>query len=110
MNLETNAISKALGRGIHTTRHVELFKYKDSFIADTPGFSSFDITTIKKEELKDTFLEFKNDCEFKNCLHLKETNCKVKEKIASKEILESRYENYKKMVSEIESIRIVYKK
>ena len=110
LSLETNNISKALGRGVHTTRHVELFKYKNSFIADTPGFSSLDINSIKKEELKNTFIEFKEECEFKDCLHIKEATCNVKERVENGEILSSRYENYKKMVSEIESIRIVYKK
>ena len=110
LSLETHAISKALGRGVHTTRHVELFKYKDAFIADTPGFSSLDINSIKKEELKDTFIEFENECEFKDCLHIKENRCSVKDRVHNGEILLERYENYKKMVSEIESIRIVYKK
>ncbi len=110
LNLETNNISKALGRGVHTTRHVELFPYKDSLIADTPGFSSLDLKVIKKEELKDTFIEFGNDCPFKDCMHLKEQNCNVKKLVSENIIMGFRYENYQKMVSEIESIRIVYKK
>lgn len=110
LNLETNHISKALGRGVHTTRHVELFPYKESLIADTPGFSSLDLNKIKKEELKNTFIEFGNNCQFKDCMHLKEQNCNVKERVNQNIIMASRYENYQKMVSEIESIRIVYKK
>ncbi len=110
LELATNEISKALGRGVHTTRHVELFPYKSALIADTPGFSSLDLKNIKKEELKDTFIEFNNNCAFKDCMHIKEQDCDVKRRVDSKEIMLSRYENYQKMVREIESSRIVYKK
>lgn len=109
LNLDVSEISKALGRGVHTTRHVELFKYKNALIADTPGFSSLDLT-MKKEEVRNTFLEFNLNCAFNDCLHLKEPNCEVKKRVISGEILKSRYENYEKMVSEIESIRVIYKK
>lgn len=108
--IATNEISKALGRGVHTTRHVELFPYKEALIADTPGFSSLDLKNIKKEELKDTFIEFGNNCAFKDCIHIKEQNCDVKRRVDNKEIMLSRYENYEKMVREIESSRIIYKK
>lgn len=107
LKLETKEISKALGRGVHTTRHVELFKYKTSLIADTPGFSSLDLKDIKVVDLKDTFLEFNQNCEYKDCKHLKELNCAVKN---NPDILKSRYDNYVKMVNEIENIRIIYKK
>lgn len=98
LNLETNPISKALGRGVHTTRHVELFKYKTSLIADTPGFSSLDIDILSNEEIKNTYPEFNVECEYKNCSHIKEKNCKVKELIAKGDILESRYNNYLKFM------------
>ncbi len=98
LNLETNPISKALGRGIHTTRHVELFKYKTSLIADTPGFSSLDITKLTKEEVKNTFPEFNVNCQYHDCMHLKEPNCKVNELLKENKILESRYNNYLKFV------------
>lgn len=102
LNLETNEISLALGRGKHTTRHVELFKYKDSFIADTPGFSSLDIKGIQKNELKYLFNEFKNEiCEFKDCSHTNESNCVIKEEVKNNKILKSRYENYLKFMRDL---------
>lgn len=95
LNLATNEISEALGRGKHTTRHVELFKYKTSFIADTPGFSSLDINNLSKEEIKNSFLEFRNiECPYKDCNHTNEKECKVKEQVSKHKILKSRYENY----------------
>ena len=79
LNLKTDEISLSLGRGKHTTRHVELFKFKDFYIADTPGFSSLDFKDFTKEEIKKSFKEFSNyNCEFKNCLHDKEKRCQVK--------------------------------
>ena len=110
LNLDTNPISKALGRGVHTTRHVELFKFNNSLIADTPGFSSLDLKNLAKEDIRNSFIEFGFDCEYKDCYHLKEQNCSVKERVLSGEIRQSRYDNYVKLVKENESIRIVYKK
>ncbi len=109
-DLKTNPISKSLGRGIHTTRHVELFKYKTSLIADTPGFSSLELNELSIKDIKDAFLEFNVDCEYDDCNHLNEENCKVKELVESNKILKSRYINYQKFVRENESISIVYKK
>lgn len=95
LNLKTGEISEALGRGKHTTRHTEFFLVKDVLIADTPGFSSLDINKHTKEEIRDTFLEFKKyTCEFKNCMHDKEQNCAVREACEKMEIMKSRYENY----------------
>lgn len=110
LNLETNEISKALGRGKHTTRHTETFKYNNSYISDTPGFSSLDLNNIDKEDIKNAFIEFGNDCYFRDCNHLKENKCVVKEKVNEGIILKSRYDNYVKMVDEVESKRIIYKK
>lgn len=95
MNLATNEISEALGRGKHTTRHVELFEYKSSFIADTPGFSSLDLTNLNKEQIKNSFIEFKNtQCPYKDCNHTNEKECAVKQLVNDRKILKSRYENY----------------
>lgn len=92
LSLKTDEISEKLGRGKHTTRHVELFKIKNFYIADTPGFSSIDFKNVTKEEIRDSFKEFKNkDCLFKDCMHIKEKGCKV---INNPKILKSRYENY----------------
>lgn len=100
LNLKTDEISEALGRGKHTTRHAELFKYKNSLIADTPGFSALDITHIPKDELKNTFVEFNLDCEFKDCKHMNEKNCMVKDYVNAGKILKSRYDNYRKFMGE----------
>ncbi len=107
LNLETNDISDALGRGKHTTRHVELFNYKNSLIADTPGFSSLDIIEDEKDNLKFYFPEFNNDeCKFRDCKHINEIGCKVKEDLNDNKILPSRYENYRKMVTNDENFNI----
>lgn len=99
LNLKTGEISLALGRGKHTTRHVELFNIKNMYIVDTPGFSALDFNNITKEQIKESFIEFKNyKCKFKNCNHLNEKECSIKEAVNKKEILTSRYENYKNFV------------
>lgn len=95
LKLKTDEISLALGRGKHTTRHVELFKIEDFFIADTPGFSALEIKDIEKEAIKESFKEFRRyTCPFKNCLHDKEKDCRIKEAVEKEEILLSRYQNY----------------
>ena len=101
INLKTAEISKALGRGKHTTRHTEIHLLNDFGLIDTPGFSSLDISNISKRELKETFIEFKNyQCKFKDCLHYKEIDCGVKKEVG-KQILISRYENYCKFLEEL---------
>ena len=105
LNLPTNEISKALGRGKHTTRHVELLDIEGSLIADTPGFSSIDFTSMTIFDIKDNFVEiFKHgqNCKYKDCFHIKEDGCNVKKKVDEGVILKSRYENYRKI---IESVR-----
>lgn len=102
LNLATNPISEALGRGKHTTRHVELFKIENFYIADTPGFSSLDFDNMTEEDLKETFIEFSNyECPFKNCLHENERDCAIKEAVKDKKILKSRYDNYRKFLREV---------
>ncbi len=101
LNLATNEISKALGRGKHTTRLVELFEIDDFYIVDTPGFSSLDINNYSMEDIKNSFKEFNSqDCKFQNCIHDKEIGCKVIPKVQSGEILQSRYENYLRFIKE----------
>lgn len=104
LKLEVGAVSEKLGRGRHTTRHVELFDIgNETYIADTPGFASFDIEmmqTIQKQDLQYDFREFKKyigNCRFNDCAHLKEPGCAVTEALNSGEILPSRYESYKRM-------------
>ena len=101
LNLETGEISHALGRGRHTTRHVELINMYKGKVLDTPGFSSIDLSNMMKEDIRDSFVEFKNyNCEFKNCMHLKEKKCMIKEAVEKNQILQSRYENYKKFIND----------
>lgn len=101
LNLKTNQISKALGRGKHTTRHVELLNLCDGLIADTPGFSSLNIN-INKEYIRDNMVEFndyKSQCAYRDCMHDKENDCEIKRNIGTN-ILKSRYDNYIKFIGE----------
>ena len=102
LEIKTDDISEALGRGKHTTRHVELYKINNGYIADTPGFSSLDLN-IDKDDLKFTFVEFNNyDCKFRDCKHDKEIGCGVKKAVDNNNILNSRYDNYLLFLKEIE--------
>lgn len=99
LDFATGEVSRALGRGKHTTRHVELVELFGGKVLDTPGFSSLEFNNISKEQIKDSFVEFKNySCKFKDCMHLNENVCGVKDAVVADEILQSRYENYKKML------------
>ncbi|MBF0713246.1 ribosome small subunit-dependent GTPase A [Gemella sp. GH3] len=102
LNIETAKISKALGRGKHTTRHTEFHKIDDFYIADTPGFSSLDITFIYKEDIKYLFKEFSaTNCKYQTCNHIDEPSCQIKielENDCNKYF--DRYENYKNMFNE----------
>ena len=109
LNLATHEISKALGRGVHTTRHTQIFKYKSSFIADTPGFSSLDLTYFTKENIRNSFIEFGFNCKYKDCYHTNEQDCDVKLKVSHEEILKSRYDSYVKLINECDSNHKAYK-
>lgn len=101
LNLKTNEISLALGRGKHTTRHVELIEMYDGLIADTPGFSSLSFIGMKNEDIRDNFIEFNNYrhlCEYKDCMHENELNCEIKNQLKENNILKTRYENYIKFI------------
>lgn len=101
LNLETHEISEALGRGVHTTRTVELFEIDNYFIVDTPGFSSIDINNYSEEEIKNSFNEFLNvECKFRDCRHENEVGCEILNKVNSGKILKSRYENYLRFIKE----------
>lgn len=103
LNIKTDEISEALGRGKHTTRHVELYEISDGYIADTPGFSALDLKDMNKEQLRDTFIEFRNyECKFRDCMHFKEKDCGVKSACEEKLILQSRYNNYLLFMEEVE--------
>ena len=105
LNLKTDAISQSLGRGKHTTRHVELIEVANGLLADTPGFSSFDFDTIEKEELTSCFPELariSENCKFRGCLHIKEPKCAVKEALENGEVRPYRYEHYEQILQEIQ--------
>ena len=104
LKLEVGEVSEKLGRGRHTTRHVELFSVdEDTFIADTPGFASFEVEmmqTIDKHELQYDFREFRScigRCRFADCAHLKEPGCAVTEAVQNGRIKLSRYQSYKRL-------------
>ena len=100
-HIQTGEISQALGRGRHTTRHIELYRLDNgAVIADTPGFSSFDSDqgeAVKKEELADSFREFRpylGECRYVGCSHVKEKGCAVLKAVRSGEIPQSRHKSY----------------
>ena len=104
LHIETGDVSEKLGRGRHTTRHVELYALgENTYIADTPGFASFDIEmmqTISKEQLQYDFIEFApyiGSCRFNDCAHLKEPGCAVTAALAEGKIGKSRYSSYAKL-------------
>lgn len=104
LELKTGEISLALGRGRHTTRHVELIPLFGGLVADTPGFSSIDFD-MNQACVRDQFREFekyKEECKYKDCMHVKEDHCKIKEKVEDGTILKSRYENYLQFIREVE--------
>ncbi len=110
LNLETGDISNKTQRGKHTTRHTELLQLDDkSYILDTPGFSSLNLDFIEDEnQVKDYFREihkYGSDCRFMTCLHDKEPNCAVKDKVEEGLINEERYGNYLLLLNETRNIR-----
>lgn len=97
LELKTNEISKALGRGKHTTRHNELYEVCGGYVVDTPGFSSLDFRGMENSDIRDNFKEmydYLDDCKYRDCMHDREDGCKVKELVNSGKILRSRYDNY----------------
>ncbi len=104
LNIKTAEVSEKLGRGKHTTRHVELFDIGGgTYAADTPGFASFDIEMmeiIPKEQLQFDFVEFApyiGRCRFNNCAHLREPGCAVTQAVADGKIMPSRYRSYERL-------------
>lgn len=112
LNLTTGEISKKLGRGRHTTRHAQLYKLDNKgYIADTPGFSTFETNKydiIKKDELSRCFIEFAeytDKCRFNDCSHTKEKGCAVIEAVNAGKISKSRHESYCQMYEEAKNIK-----
>lgn len=107
--METGSISKKIDRGKHTTRHSELIAVnEDTYIMDTPGFSSLYVNDFEKEELKFYFAEFEpyeGMCRFQGCDHVNEPKCAVKEAVRQGDIHENRYENYLELYRELQEKR-----
>ena len=110
--LPVGEVSKALGRGRHTTRHVELFSLgEDTYIIDTPGFSSFDTAEMDlalKQHLPDTFPEFApyvSDCRFTGCTHTKEKGCRVLQAVKDGLIPASRHRSYVRLYDELRDVK-----
>lgn len=106
-DMATSSISTKIERGKHTTRHSEIFVLgENTYIIDTPGFSSVDISHIEAKELKDYYPEFtkyEHDCRFNGCNHIAEPDCAVKEAVKGGKL--QRYENYLKIYNELADIR-----
>ena len=98
-------ISKKNKKGKNTTTYIKLYEIdKNTYIADTPGFSTFDISEIKSKELCNFFKEFKKyikDCEYIGCTHIKEENCGIKRALEDGKITESRYQNFCKIYEDL---------
>jgi ribosome biogenesis GTPase len=104
LELKTDNISSHLGRGKHTTRHVELMEINDGFVADTPGFSSLEFLEMEAEDVKECFPEFaerSHVCKFRGCTHIPEPKCAVKAAVEDGEIASYRYNHYVTFVEEI---------
>lgn len=111
-HLPVGEVSKALGRGRHTTRHVELFPLDDAtYVIDTPGFSSFDAQSLEwelKQHLPETFPEFLpylDHCRFTGCRHVKEKGCAVLQAVKDGHIPESRHRSYVRLYEELKSLK-----
>lgn len=101
LKLHTQAISKALNRGKHTTRHSQIYQLVDGLLADTPGFSALEFKGLDPRRLSGVISDFKpysNDCYFNDCLHVNEPKCAVKKALEDGNVSHIRYENYLKVL------------
>ena len=112
LNLATGEVSEKLGRGRHTTRHVELFTLgKDTYVADTPGFASFDteqMDVILKDNLQYAFGDFApylGQCQFHDCSHRKEPGCAVRQAAEQGGIEKTRYDSYLRLYEKSSQIK-----
>lgn len=108
-NMETGDISAKIERGKHTTRHSEIIALgEETYIVDTPGFTSLDISEITKEELGQyypEFVQYEPYCKFSGCAHINEPSCGVKDAVAEGKISKVRYENYKVLHQELKGMK-----
>ncbi len=110
LQLKTGVISNVLGRGKHTTRHVELFELFGGWVADTPGFSNLDLTMTARE-LATSYHDFKElsqQCKFRGCLHKSEPDCMVKIAVENGDISNERYQHYLQFLEEIKNMKGKY--
>lgn len=112
LGIETSSVSEKLGRGRHTTRHVELFRLDEcTLVVDTPGFSSFDTTELDlalKKALPETFRDFtpyRDACRFVGCSHTKEKGCAVLRALEEGKIAPSRHESYMRLYDELKPLK-----
>lgn len=110
--LPVGEVSEKLGRGRHTTRHIELYRLgADTFVADTPGFSSFDterMDLVRKEQLQYAFQDFVpylGQCQFHDCAHLKEPGCAVRQALSRGELEPTRYDSYVRLYEMAKQIK-----
>ena len=113
LGIQTGAVSEKLGRGRHTTRHIELFSITHhTYVADTPGFSSFDteqMDVILKENLQYAFPDFApylGQCQFHDCAHLKEPGCRITQALACGDIQPTRYDSYVRLYEKAKEIKL----
>lgn len=113
-NMETGELSAKIDRGKQTTRHTELIRLdSDTYICDTPGFSSLFVADMSKEELRDFFVEFEEygqECRFLTCSHINEPDCGVKSAVEQGIISRIRYDNYVLMYEELDHKKITSRK
>lgn len=110
-HLQTQEISKALGRGKHTTRHCELHQVKSGWVADTPGFSSLDFSHMDITQLQACIPDFQpyiGQCRFRDCVHLKEPGCAICEAVEHEQVSHERYTHYEEVVQLIRQYKIKY--
>lgn len=110
-HLQTQEISKALGRGKHTTRHCELHEIAGGWVGDTPGFSSMDFSTMKIDVLASCIPDFQNDaphCCFRDCIHKNEPDCAVIEAVKNDKICKARHDHYLEIVEMIQQAKPKY--
>ena len=109
VQMETGEISQKLKRGKHTTRHSEIIPVEpDTYLVDTPGFSSLYLENIEREELRNYFTEFRkyeDSCKFQGCAHVQEPQCGVKAALEEGKISRQRYENYLTLYQELSAKR-----
>lgn len=110
-HLQTQAISKALGRGKHTTRHCELHEIAQGWVADTPGFSSMDFTYMEIDTLAAKIPDFQpyvHQCRFRDCIHMNEPDCALRHAVADGNVAVERYQHYQEVVTMMKQMKKRY--